>query len=83
MKKIYGYDDCSICGGGVEEKLVEKISTRKGRIVAVIKDVPAGICVQCGERYYRGEVIEHLEEVLAHINTARNNITIPIAEYAA
>ncbi len=83
MNPKYEYDDCSICGGQVTEKLVEKISTRNGRILAVVKNVPAGVCDQCGERYYRAEVVYRLEEVLSEVRSIRNNISIPITSYAA
>lgn len=83
MTQKYEYDDCTVCGGQVTEKLVEKITTAKGRIIAVVKDVPAGVCEQCGERYYRAEVVEHLEALVHNVGSARNNISIPITRYAA
>ncbi len=83
MSYHYEYDDCSICGGQVSEKLVEKISVHQNRIIAIIQDVPAGVCEQCGERYYRAEVVKHLEKLLSHTTPNRNHIQVPVKQYAA
>jgi YgiT-type zinc finger domain-containing protein len=51
VRMMKTYDDCSLCGGEVIEKRVQKVCWWGDRLVAVIEDVPAGVCQQCGERY--------------------------------
>lgn len=77
------YGDCSICGGQVSPKLVEKICSRQGRLTAVVQNVPAGVCTQCGERYYKAPVLKHLDVLLDATRRKPKYITVPIAKYAA
>ena len=60
-------EPCSLCGGEMEEKEVEVIKRAEGKVV-VIKEVPAGVCKQCGERYYLIETIEHINDVLREVS---------------
>ncbi len=44
--------DCSYCGGEVVEKTIDYDYRREKRLMVVSND-PAGVCVQCGEKYFR------------------------------
>ena len=83
MKTKFDYGTCIFCGGDVEEKIVESICHRKGRLLGVIEGVPTGVCDQCGERYYRPDVTKRLEHITAHINKAKQSVNIPTMKYAA
>jgi YgiT-type zinc finger domain-containing protein len=52
-------EPCSLCGGEMEEKEVEVIK-KAGEKVVVVKDVPAWVCKQCGERYYSIDTVERI-----------------------
>jgi YgiT-type zinc finger domain-containing protein len=39
----------SLCGGEIEEKEVEVIKKAEEKVV-VVKDMPAWVCKQCGEK---------------------------------
>jgi YgiT-type zinc finger domain-containing protein len=59
-KTIYGR--CENCGGA----LVEKRLTVKRLIGGKFRDfknVPVGVCCDCGERTYKGPVLERLERM--------------------
>ena len=56
------YADCSFCGGGVEEKKIEYDYRRQGHLL-VISNVPAGVCRQCGEKYFQPDVLKKMDEV--------------------
>jgi YgiT-type zinc finger domain-containing protein len=60
-------EPCSLCGGEMEEKKVEVIKRAEGKVV-VIKEVPAWVCKQCGERYYLIDTIEHINDVLREVS---------------
>ncbi len=77
------YGDCTICGGRVSEKLVEKVCSRGGRLIAVVRGVPAGVCDQCGERYYKAPVLKHINELLDETHRKPRYINVPITDYAA
>ena len=46
-------ETCEYCGGKIVEKRVTLHRRVKTRYV-IIEDVPAGVCVECGTRYYLG-----------------------------
>lgn len=76
------YDDCSYCGGKVSSRYVQKPCWWGDQLTAIVNDVPAGVCEQCGERYYDGKVLKTLERLLKHKRFFRTKIKIPIANYA-
>ncbi len=75
------YADCSFCGGNVVEAKVQKVCFWGDRLTAIIDNVPAGVCRQCGERYYKSQVLKQVEDIL---KTKRgfHPVTVPAAEFA-
>jgi len=64
---------CYFCGGKTEERLVTDLYSEESLYVAV-ENVPADVCKQCGERYYRPEVVDKLlaitERMREHVKVA-------------
>ena len=60
-------EPCSFCGGELEEKEVEVIKKADGKVV-VIKEVPALVCQQCGERYFSIDTAEHVNLILKEMS---------------
>ena len=83
MNKNETIDPCSVCGGQVVHKNVEKICTWGGHIIAIAKNVPADVCEQCGERYYEAKVIEEIDARLGTLKNNAKRIEVPVLEYAA
>lgn len=54
------FGDCTFCGGPVEELRIEYDYRRRGRLL-VISNVPAGVCRQCGEKYFRPDVLKRMD----------------------
>ncbi|HJH27258.1 MAG TPA: hypothetical protein C5S37_10960 [Methanophagales archaeon] len=53
---------CAICGGKVEEREIsEEVKIRNDFVV--IENVRAGVCVECGERYYPPGVVDRLRGI--------------------
>ena len=52
---------CEYCGGPIVEKRVTLHRKIRGRYV-LIENVPAGVCAQCGTRYYAANVLKTIEE---------------------
>lgn len=69
------YDKCDYCGGNVRERRVTVDSRVKGKSL-VCENVPIGVCQKCSERYYRGPVLEHLEELAAHKELFKGKIQV-------
>ena len=57
---------CAICGGKVEERAVSE-EIRVGNDFVVIENVRAGVCVECGERYYPPGVVDRLRNIERNI----------------
>lgn len=53
---------CAICGGKVEEREVSE-EVRVGNDFVVIENVIAGVCMECGERYYPPGVVDRLRDI--------------------
>ena len=76
------YGDCSYCGGKVIEKRVQKTCWWGEKLRALIENVPAGVCTQCGERFYKAAVLKGIEVMLKK-KSSFTSICIPMAEFAA
>ena len=74
------YDDCTFCGGRVQERLVTKVCWWGDQLVAVVENVPAGVCDQCGERYYKAYVLKEIEAMLSE-KKAFKSVTIPLVSF--
>lgn len=72
---------CYFCKGRIEEKLVE-FDGKWGQKRIIIRDVPAEVCIQCGEQYFSPEVSRRLEE-LAKLDTVPGErfIEVPVRNY--
>jgi YgiT-type zinc finger domain-containing protein len=79
----YQYADCSFCGGPVVEERVTVIRFIMQRPI-ILEDVPAGVCQQCGERYFRGAVVEAMERLLDEPAPSNaRQIAVPVLEFVA
>jgi YgiT-type zinc finger domain-containing protein len=76
------YDDCSFCGGKVTERRVQKACWWGDKLIAVIDNVPAGVCKQCGERYYTAAVLKEVETLLKQRVKFDTQIQIPFTDFA-
>ena len=55
------FADCSFCGGEVEEQRVDYDYRRRGRLL-IVKNVPAGVCRQCGEKYFASSTAKAMDQ---------------------
>lgn len=66
---------CFMCKGETEKRLVNYIIDLNTSII-IIKDVPANVCTQCGERYFEDDVMEKLEKIIDNVKKISVEITI-------
>jgi len=59
------YSQCHFCGGDISEKRVTADYRWGKKLIAIIDNVPAGVCPNCGEQYFRAEIVKEMEQ-LAH-----------------
>jgi YgiT-type zinc finger domain-containing protein len=60
-KKMTTFGDCTYCDGKVEEEKIEYDYRRRGKLL-VIDNVPAGVCRQCGETYFKPDVLKRMDD---------------------
>ncbi|MGH8065311.1 MAG: type II toxin-antitoxin system MqsA family antitoxin [Candidatus Entotheonellia bacterium] len=60
------FGDCTFCGGEVEETRIEYDYRRRGQLL-VISNVSAGVCRQCGETYFKPDVLKKMDEAYHNI----------------
>ncbi len=59
------YSRCHFCRGDVSERRVTVDYRWGDELIAIIDNVPAGVCPNCGEQYFRAKVVKEMEK-LAH-----------------
>jgi YgiT-type zinc finger domain-containing protein len=68
---------CEYCGGALDEKLVTLHRKVRGKYI-LIENVPAGVCRQCGTRYYAANVLKMIEERVRRGQKASRQVLVPI-----
>ena len=51
--------ECEYCSGEIRQKKVTVDHWYKEKLV-IIKDVPVGVCQECGQRYYAAATLDRL-----------------------
>jgi YgiT-type zinc finger domain-containing protein len=74
---MHNYRDCSFCGGEVKSSKVELDYRYKGKLY-IFKDVPAGVCQQCNEKYLIAEVAKEIEHRIKKKEKWDKTISVPV-----
>ncbi len=74
------YHRCHFCGGEVREERIT-VDYRWGEeLVAVIENVPTGVCQACGEQYFKPEVVKEMEKVAHSPRRPDRILQVPLRE---
>lgn len=76
------FDDCSYCGGSVTERETQKVCFWGDNLIALIDNVPAGVCKQCGEKYYKAQTLKIIDKILKERKEFETKIQVPFADFA-
>ena len=68
------------CRGKVASAKVD-VDLRWGRRLKVIRGVPAGVCRQCGERYFDAAVYKEMEKLGASRRKAVEQLEVDVLSY--
>lgn len=68
---------CEYCDGVIVEKKVDLSRKVKGRYV-LIEKVPAGVCTECGTRYFAANVLKTIEETIRGRRKAGRQVRVPV-----
>ncbi|MBI2435193.1 MAG: type II toxin-antitoxin system MqsA family antitoxin [Candidatus Hydrogenedentes bacterium] len=77
---MHAYEDCTYCGGEVRVE-TRDVDYRKGTGMFIVKNVPAGVCQECGEMYLSAEVTQRMELNISRVKNGRSNGVVPIIAY--
>ena len=70
-------ETCEHCGGQIVERRVTLHRKSKGGYV-MIENVPAGVCRECGTRYYTANVLKSVQESIRGRRKADREICMPV-----
>ncbi len=74
------YHQCHFCSGQVSEQKVT-VDYRWGEeLVTVIKNVPAGVCEVCGEKYFKADVVKAMEKTARSRSKPKEVLQVPVRE---
>ena len=73
------FADCYFCGGLVQKKVISYMRKWKTEYI-LIEHVPAGVCNQCGEKYFEAKVAERMDDVMRQKKKVNRKISIPVIE---
>jgi YgiT-type zinc finger domain-containing protein len=81
MTNFWEGEKCECCGGEIAEKRVTLHRKVKGNYV-LLEDVPAGVCAQCGMRYYAANVLKTIEESVRGRRKADREVMVAVYSYS-
>ncbi len=70
-------ETCECCKGVIVEKRVTLHRKVKGNYV-LIENVPAGVCTECGMRYYAANVLKMIAESVRGKRQVERKVTVPV-----
>ena len=82
-KSSYNYGECHVCGERMEERQIKQGFWIKDKLI-LVEGIPAGVCVQCGEKVVNAEVGRKIEALMGdtkQLQKART-ISIPVIRFA-
>jgi YgiT-type zinc finger domain-containing protein len=77
------YHKCHFCGAEVEEKRITVDYRWGDELVAMIENVPVGVCQVCGEQYFKAEVVREMERLVSSNEKPKKVLQVPLKELTA
>ena len=72
--------ECYFCKGRVVQEKVN-VDFRWGRKLKVIENVPAGVCQQCGEKYFHAAVYKVMEKLAVSRAKPVARLTVDVVQF--
>ena len=70
-------NQCVMCKGPLEDRRVEHVHQWKGQLY-LLKNVPAQVCVQCGETYFGPGALEQMDRIVEDRPEPEGQISVPV-----
>ena len=78
--KIRRYGPCQSCHGRVVERLLTVDRRFDGKLHE-FENVPVGVCEECGQRVFKGPVLERMEHLAGDKSLVKKTFRVPVMEY--
>lgn len=75
-------DTCQLCRGAIEQRDID-VDFRWGGTLKMILGVPAGVCRQCGERYFDSGAHKAIEKLAASRRKPATQVAVDVLELRA
>ena len=72
------YGNCE-CGGKIIETIITYSRFHNGKFV-IFENVPVGKCLECGEKVFKGKVLEKIEQLSKKTDKLKK-VQVPVAVY--
>ena len=72
---------CPLCRGKLEHKAIRYPQEYGGEII-ILENVPAQVCLQCGEVLLRPDVLERVQEAVWSGAAPRRTASVPVYDLA-
>lgn len=69
---------CEYCQGMVRERIVDREPISHHRGIAILENVPIGVCDHCGAHYYAATVLKRVESLLTTPGSTARTMQIPV-----
>ena len=73
-------ESCYFCRGTIEQRNVD-VDFRWGKKLKMIRSVPAGVCRQCGERYFNAGVYNAMEKLARSRRKPATRVAVDVFEF--
>lgn len=73
-------ETCEYCSGKIVEKCVTLYRKVRGHYVW-IENVPAGVCSECGTRYYAANVLKSVEESVRGRRRPKREVMVQVYSF--
>lgn len=73
---------CYFCKGTVVQQPTT-VDFWWGDDLKIIENVPAGVCTQCGERYFDAPVYKQMERLTKGTSTTIRQLSVDVVRYSA
>jgi YgiT-type zinc finger domain-containing protein len=70
-------EKCEYCGGPIVDRHVSLHRKIKDQYI-LIEHVPAGVCKECGTRYFAANVLKSVEESIHGNRPAEREVVVPV-----
>ena len=71
---------CYFCKGEIVEREISHVHCW-GEKMILFRNAPAEVCKQCGEIYFRPEVLEAFDKAVEHLDQIKQMIQIPVVPF--